>query len=106
MFKTISVVTKRFVQSRRFFSIVTKYSKDHEWIKFNQNTGLGSVGITDHAQAELGDIVHIDMPKVGEDVAIGDCIGGIESVKVAADIFVPVTGQITQVGYKITLDQC
>ena len=97
MFKVISHVSKRFTRNQRFFSIVTKFSKDHEWVKFNANTGLGLVGITDHAQAELGDIVHIDMPKVGDSVSTGDCIGGIESVKVAADIFCPLTGEITKV---------
>ena len=83
--------------TKRSFSIITKFSKEHEWIKLNKSTGIGSVGITDHAQAELGDIVHIDMPKVGAKVSSGDCVGGIESVKVAADIFCPASGEITQV---------
>jgi glycine cleavage system H protein len=72
-----------------------RYSKEHEWILVEK--GVGTVGITDHAQAELGDIVYVDLPKVGARVEQGKSLGSVESVKAVSDIFSPVTGEVIAV---------
>jgi glycine cleavage system H protein len=72
-----------------------KYSKSHEWVKVEGNTA--TVGITHHAQAELGDITFADLPKVGATVAIEGGAGSVESVKAASDIYSPVSGTISEV---------
>jgi glycine cleavage system H protein len=71
-----------------------KYTKDHEWVKIDGSTG--TVGITDYAQGELGDIIYIDVTTVGNDVGAGDTFGTIEAVKTVADMFAPVAGKITE----------
>ena len=75
--------------------MTTKYSEDHEWIAVDGN--IGTVGITDHAQSQLGDIVFVELPTVGTTVEAGDEAGVIESVKAASDIFAPVSGDILEV---------
>lgn len=70
----------------------TYYSEEHEWITVEGDTG--TVGITDYAQEQLGDVVFVDISKVGEDVAMGDDVGVVESVKAASDIYSPVSGNI------------
>lgn len=70
------------------------YSEEHEWIAVDGDTG--TVGITDYAQEQLGDVVFVDISKVGEDVAKGDDVGVVESVKAASDIYSPVTGTIAE----------
>ncbi|WP_194847621.1 glycine cleavage system protein GcvH [Candidatus Neptunochlamydia vexilliferae] len=72
-----------------------KYSDSHEWVKVNGTTG--QVGISTHAQKELGEIVYVELPKVGQEVKAGDEVAVLESTKAAADIYTPVTGIITQV---------
>ncbi len=72
-----------------------KYTKDHEWVLVEDDTA--TVGITDYAQDELGDIVYLEMPDVGEHFSQGDAIGTIEAVKTVADIYTPVSGEIVQV---------
>ncbi len=72
-----------------------KYTKEHEWVKVDG--GTATVGITDHAQAQLGDIVFVDLPKVGGDVAFMKPLGVIESVKAASDVFSPLTGTVTAI---------
>jgi glycine cleavage system H protein len=72
----------------------TYYSEEHEWIEVDGDTG--TVGITDYAQEKLGDVVFVDVSKVGEDVAIGDDVGVVESVKAASDIYSPVSGNIIE----------
>ncbi len=69
-----------------------KYTKEHEWVSVDGDTG--TVGITFHAQKELGDIVYVDLPKVGVAVEIGKSFGSVESVKAVSDIYSPVTGEI------------
>ncbi len=71
-----------------------KYTKDHEWVKVEGN--IGTVGITDYAQGELGDIIYIDVTTVGNDVAAGDAFGTIEAVKTVSDMYAPVSGKITE----------
>jgi glycine cleavage system H protein len=71
-----------------------KYTKEHEWLLVEGDTG--TVGITDHAQQELGDIVYVDLPKLGATVAAGESFGSVESVKAVSDIYSPVSGEVTE----------
>jgi glycine cleavage system H protein len=72
-----------------------KYTKEHEWLKVEGNTG--TIGITDYAQNSLGDIVFVELPKVGSEIAAGKTFGSVESVKAVSDLFAPVTGTVTEV---------
>jgi len=72
-----------------------RYTKEHEWVRVEG--GIGVVGITDHAQKELGDIVYVDLPKVGARLEQGKTLGSVESVKAVSDIFVPVSGEVTEI---------
>ncbi|MEW6366726.1 MAG: glycine cleavage system protein GcvH [Acidobacteriota bacterium] len=72
-----------------------RYTKDHEWIKVEG--GVGTIGLTDHAQHELGDIVLVDLPKVGTSLAAQQTLGTVESVKAVSEIFSPVSGEVTEV---------
>lgn len=69
-----------------------KYTKEHEWVSVEGDTG--TVGITYHAQKELGDIVYVDLPKLGAAVEAGKSFGSVESVKAVSDLYSPVTGEI------------
>ena len=73
-----------------------KYSKEHEWINL-ADTNAAIVGITVHAQDALGDVVFVDLPAVGSTFKAGDVAGVVESVKAAADVYMPVTGEIIEV---------
>ena len=73
-----------------------KYSKEHEWINA-ADTNAAIVGITVHAQDALGDVVFVDLPAVGSTFKAGDVAGVVESVKAAADVYMPVTGEIVEV---------
>ena len=70
-----------------------RYTQSHEWVR-READGSVSIGITDHAQEQLGDIVFVDMPKAGRKVAAGEAVGVVESVKAASDIYAPVAGEI------------
>jgi len=72
-----------------------RYTDQHEWVELNGNTA--TIGITDHAQHQLGDIVFLDLPKVGDAVVAGKPCGTVESVKAVSDIFSPITGSVTAV---------
>jgi len=72
-----------------------RYTKEHEWLKVEGNTG--TVGITDHAQESLGDIVFVELPKVGTEITAGKSLGTVESVKAVSDIFAPASGTVTEV---------
>jgi len=72
-----------------------RYTKEHEWVLAEGDTG--TVGITDHAQQELGDIVYVDLPKVGAKIAAGKSLGSVESVKAVSDIYSPVSGEVTAI---------
>ncbi|WP_175874047.1 glycine cleavage system protein GcvH [Burkholderia sp. BCC0397] len=73
-----------------------KYTDEHEWIR-TEADGTLTVGITDHAQSTLGDIVFLELPQVGKSVNAGDAVGVVESVKAASDIYSPVSGEILAV---------
>ena len=72
-----------------------KYTKQHEWIQANGSTG--TVGITDHAQDSLGDIVFVELPKVGAELVAGKPFGTVESVKAVSDLYAPASGTVTEV---------
>tara|TARA_B100000586_G_scaffold225305_1_gene172893 strand:+ start:228 stop:596 length:369 start_codon:yes stop_codon:yes gene_type:complete len=77
-----------------------KYSTDHEWIKIENEIAI--IGITNHAQESLGDIVFIELPKVGKLVNTGDQVGVVESVKAASDLYTPISGEIIEVNNELT----
>ena len=70
-----------------------RYTKSHEWVR-RESDGTVSIGITDHAQEQLGDIVFVETPQAGRKVAAGEAIGVVESVKAASDIYAPVAGEV------------
>lgn len=72
-----------------------KYTNDHEWIRVEY--GVGTIGVTEHAQGELGDVVYIDIPDAAATISKGDTFGTIEAVKTVADLYAPVSGQIVEV---------
>ena len=72
-----------------------RYTNTHEWVRSEGN--LATVGITDHAQSELGDVVFVELPAVGASIHAGDVIGTIESVKTVSDIIAPVSGKVVEV---------
>jgi glycine cleavage system H protein len=72
-----------------------KYTKDHEWARLEGDQAV--VGVTEYAQSQLGDVVYLELPKVGEVISQGDVIGTIEAVKTVADVFSPVSGEIIAV---------
>jgi glycine cleavage system H protein len=72
-----------------------RYTKEHEWVSVDGD--IGTIGITNHAQKELGDIVYVDLPKVGSSAGQGKTIGSVESVKAVSDIYSPVSGEIVEV---------
>ncbi len=76
--------------------MTTKFTTDHEWINIKDHDAA-VVGITLHAQDALGDVVYVDLPEVGRSYAQGDVAGVVESVKAAADIFMPVSGEVVEV---------
>lgn len=71
-----------------------RYTKEHEWIRLEGDTA--TIGITFHAQSELGDIVYVDLPKVGAQLEVGKSFGSVESVKAVSDIYSPVEGEVLE----------
>ncbi len=76
-----------------------KYTKDHEWTKIDGDVAV--VGITDYAQGELGDVVFVELPSVGDKVSRGESFGTIEAVKAVADLFAPLSGEVVEVNEKL-----
>lgn len=76
-----------------------KYTKDHEWVKVEN--GVGTIGITDYAQGELGDVVFVDISPDLEEVNSGDTFGSIEAVKTVSDLFAPVNGKVKEINAKL-----
>ncbi|HKN37146.1 MAG TPA: glycine cleavage system protein GcvH [Terriglobales bacterium] len=76
-----------------------KYTKEHEWIKADSKTG--TVGITNYAQESLGDIVFVELPKVGTEITAGKAFGSVESVKAVSDLFAPASGTVTEVNTEL-----
>jgi glycine cleavage system H protein len=76
-----------------------KYTKDHEWILVEGKTGL--VGVTEYAQGELGDVVFIELPKIGRQVKQGESFGTIEAVKAVSDLYAPVSGEVVGINTEL-----
>ncbi|WP_020530186.1 glycine cleavage system protein GcvH [Flexithrix dorotheae] len=72
-----------------------KYTKDHEWVKIDGD--IATIGITEFAQGELGDIVYVDIPTEGEEVEAGEVFGSVEAVKTVSDLFMPITGEVIEI---------
>jgi len=79
-----------------------RYAESHEWILVNN--GIGTVGITDHAQHELSDVVYVEVPKIGKSVSAKETIAVVESVKAASDIYSPVSGEVVEVNDSLGSD--
>ncbi len=77
-----------------------KYTREHEWIQVSGNTGL--VGITDHAQESLGDIVFVELPKLGATLEVGKTFGTAESVKTVPELYAPVSGKVTAINESLS----
>jgi len=83
-------------------TVVTKlYTPEHEVIKYNDETGVGTVSITDYAQQSLGDVVFVELPEKGAKIEQGEPVGAVESVKAASDIFAPVTGDVVGINEEL-----
>jgi glycine cleavage system H protein len=82
--------------------MIKKYTEDHEWLDIAGD--IATVGITDHAQDALGDVVFVDLPEVGKTYAQKDTAGVVESVKAAADVYMPVSGTVTEVNEALRAD--
>jgi glycine cleavage system H protein len=84
--------------------MTTKYTRDHEWVDVTGDDGIATIGITLHAQEALGDVVFVDLPKVGATFAQQDVAGVVESVKAAADVYAPIAGDILEVNEALRAD--
>ncbi len=81
------------------YPVELRYTKDHEWLRMDESTG--TIGITDHAQNELGDIVYVELPKGGDRVTAKESLGSVESVKAVSDVYSPVSGEVLAVNSKL-----
>jgi len=79
-----------------------KYAKSHEWVRIEDDSA--TVGITDHAQEELNDVVYVELPEIGREVAVGDPVAVVESVKAASDIYSPLAGKVVAVNEALNDD--
>lgn len=92
------------VSKRKLRRLVMKryFSKEHEWVLLDNNdTTLAKVGITDHAQESLGDIVYVEMPEIGTQIVAGDEVAVVESAKAASDIYAPITGKVAEINTEL-----
>lgn len=80
-----------------------KFVDTHEWVRLEAD-GVASVGITNHAQELLGDLVYVELPTVGASIATGDTIGVVESVKAASDLYSPVAGEVVEINDEVVAD--
>ena len=79
-----------------------QYTKDHEWLQVDGKTA--TIGITDHAQSSLGDIVYVDLPKIGRELKVHETFGVVESIKAVSDLYAPVAGKVTEVNSALIED--
>jgi glycine cleavage system H protein len=84
--------------------MTVKYTPDHEWIELDGDEGIATIGITEHAQDALGDVVFVDLPAVGAKFNKSDVAGVVESVKAAADVYAPVSGEVLEVNDELRND--
>lgn len=80
----------------------TRFTRDHEWVRLED--GIATVGITDHAQGQLGDLVFVELPEPGRNVVAGEGCAVVESVKAASDVFAPIAGRVTEVNVALAED--
>jgi glycine cleavage system H protein len=80
----------------------TRYTKEHEWVRLDGD--VATVGITDHAQEQLGDLVFVELPEVGREVEAADAVAVVESVKAASDVYAPLTGKVVDVNQAVVDD--
>ena len=88
----------------RYFAVVRQFTKSHEWIELDEDTGIATIGITSHARGELGDIVHVDLPNIGTEFSKQESISCIESVKTAADVYQMCDGEVVEVNEALEED--
>jgi glycine cleavage system H protein len=79
-----------------------KYSKDHEWLTLDGN--IATIGITNHAQEQLGDVVYIELPKIGANISANASVATVESVKAASEVYTPVSGEVIEVNAELSGD--
>ena len=79
-----------------------RFTRDHEWVRVD--AGIATVGITDHAQSQLGDVVFVELPEIGRDVATDEACAVVESVKAASDVYAPLTGKVVETNQTIIDD--
>ncbi|MBM6592334.1 glycine cleavage system protein GcvH [Brevibacterium sp. RIT 803] len=79
------------------YPVTLRYSRDHEWVETTDNSAVVRVGITDFAQEQLGDVVYVDLPDVGDKTTAGESCGEVESTKSVSDLIAPVSGSVTEV---------
>lgn len=79
----------------------TYYTKEHEWLSYDEASKTGVLGITFHAQEQLGEIVHIDLPELDSSYNHGEVVGAVESVKTVADIYSPITGKVLEINQSL-----
>jgi glycine cleavage system H protein len=98
-----SITNTSFIQEHPMSNVPAdlKYTDEHEWVR-TEADGTLTVGITDHAQSTLGDIVFLELPQVGKSVNAGDAVGVVESVKAASDIYSPVSGEVVAINEEAT----
>lgn len=77
-----------------------KYSEEHEWVK-EEGNNIVTIGITDFAQSELGDIVFVELPAVGDEIEFGEPFGSVESVKTVSELYAPVNGKVTEINEEL-----
>lgn len=82
--------------------MTVKFSKDHEWITVEAN--MATVGITNHAQEQLGDVVYIELPKIGSQIVANAAVATVESVKAASEVYTPVSGEVAEVNTELSGD--
>ncbi|MCD8223005.1 MAG: glycine cleavage system protein GcvH [Clostridiales bacterium] len=76
-----------------------RYSKSHEWVKIEE--GIATIGLTDYAQSELGDLVFVNLPEVGDELTAGEALGDVESVKAVSDVYSPVSGTVAEINEEL-----
>jgi glycine cleavage system H protein len=78
-----------------------RYTEEHEWLALDDASGVGTVGITDYAQGELGDVVYVELPEKGRRIAAKEAFGTIEAVKTVSELFAPVSGEVVEVNDRL-----
>ena len=93
----VSPMLRMATQTSRFFATIKKFTDTHEWLEYDTDTKVGTIGITDHAQNELGEVVYVELPDAGTEFVKGDIITTVESTKTAADIYQMVDGEVLEI---------